>query len=240
MVSHAGLIRGLRRCVSESATAETRALLLPQISEVAHGGSKSKASIDGDRIWNAIQETIVQVFPDCWTAQELIVQALIAVNVRRIYMDQFDFVVDRLMREQEWTISTLANILVIICPRRFGKTKATAAVVATLLICIPRFKHVHFSLTIPFAMEFLEEVKAMVLAHPLGHAMLNNSKRQVQGIITLKGGPNDVRTCKVLAAKEKVIRFIHVPPPPHPLSLLSYHHFILLDTGGGECGFAPH
>lgn len=201
----AGLFESAKKQACKEFNECAQDLNVPCIADMNYGSDLSVKRLDGDAIWADLMNTITQIFPECWEAQELLVQALLNLMVRKVYGDQLDSVVDRLMRDHGWDASVLCNILLIICPRRFGKTKATAAVVAALLLCIPNFKHVHFSVKVQLSQEFLGEVKAFVMATDRGQAMMTG-KSQSKECLTLIGDKNglDVRTCKIMAANTQV------------------------------------
>ncbi len=241
--SHLPIFEAVEACLVEEFDEEIQQLHLPYLYEVASGGDKNVKQIQGDEIWNKIQRTLVEIFPECWTAQELLVQGLVAVNVRRIYREELDFVIDRLIEENDWSkFKIMCNIILIICPRRFGKTAATAAVVATLLICVPGFEHVHFSLTLELAGVFMEDVKTLIMKSWEGKAMMCKLK-QVKGKIRLQGDyPEDIRKSKCLAADSNVhflfflsiYIIIIIIIIVNIIIIISY--FILVCGGMGVCG----
>lgn len=194
-------------------------LHLPDLHEQMAGGKHQKIRIGGDIIWSNIQEELYNVFPQCWKLQMDFVQAVFRVCLRRIYRFELDICIDRLLEDNDWSMSDLVNILLCIAPRRFGKTEGTAAAVAVLLICVPGFQHVHFPLLFEAGIEFLTKIKEFISLSPAGRrlTLLSNRKNciEIQG----PGGESDKRISKVMTANTKV--FPLLPPPPLIVIIIS-------------------
>lgn len=229
-VSRARDVSVLKAYASHKRAEELAALHLPDVHELAAGGKKNVRKISGDEIWEDIHATINRIFPECWLEQAKIVEALVSVNVRRIYGAELELVMDRLLKDNGWDRSIFCNLLLIICPRRFGKTRATEVVAAALLLCVPGFNHVHFALQKKFGVDFVANVRTIIESTERGQQMLARTKRNKEEIV-LKASTTDIRRLRSLTADSNVCSqsnalgrclgfFFPFSPPPHPTSPL--------------------
>lgn len=211
-VSMSSILSEVKNYAEYKLSEEISALHLPDLHELAAGGKKNVRKISGDEVWTDVYTVINQIFPECWLEQAKIVEALVAVNVRRIYGAELDLVMDRLLKDNNWNRSIFCNLTLIICPRRFGKTRATEVVAAALLLCVPGFNHVHFALQKKFGVDFVSNVLAIIKSTERGRAMLTHSRQNKEEIL-LRGPAGDQRRLRSLTSDSNVCIFFPLPPP---------------------------
>jgi len=159
----------------------------------------------GQKLWTNIQSELEIVFPECWNLQMEMVQAILRLCIRRIFMEELEMDIEHLVSECGLKMEDLANLGVILAPRRFGKTVSLAVSIAVLLICVPGFISVHFPIKLDEGPRLISDVLKYLKQSPRGVALLAASPKQRKFQIELYGPePGDVRTCRILAASESV------------------------------------
>lgn len=188
----------------KTAREKTHDLHLPPIHHYARQNLRNLIKKSGDQIWKEIQEEIRVVFPECWNVQWELVQAMLRINIRRIYMQELELCLNRLMSQNGLQTVDLVNILLILAPRRFGKTTAQASVVAVLLICVPGFIHLHFPILVNSGLDFISQILGFIESSPRGSAMIKGRQKKDRIILHGDAYVNDIRKSSFLAANIKV------------------------------------
>lgn len=160
---------------------------------------------EAQKIWEHMLKVFVRIFPDITDIQMEIALMLMRLLLNYIFKEELvtNFAVLRELYGFESCDHN--NVGVAITPRRFGKTTMLVAIISTCIICIPRFTHMHMSIDLELAGDFMVEVGRAVDQDPEGSKLTKmgkGSKDMVQ--YCSPGDPTDIRYSKREAAHEKV------------------------------------
>ncbi len=152
---------------------------------------------------NVLQDlkyTIVEIFPDPDAIQKNLISSLLAVNLHQIIKGCTESVIEKLVEENGFDITDTTNGAVIIeTPRRIGKTRTQAAVVAALFICIKNFQQVHLSLTLELGQMFLEYVRWFMEKCDRGRKLLSCSESKLLHLHFISSDKSDDRRISILS-----------------------------------------
>jgi len=163
-----------------------------------------KREVKGDELLRKIKAGY-DLFPHTPTPQQRqMLEAALKTNLTSIYGDSWEMEKARVMKDHEWT--TCRPELLMVTPRRFGKTWGIAMHCVLMLTSIPFYDIVLFAVRLRQTKMLLGLIKQMFDAHPYSKSMriitLNKEEMSVAG------PEGDQRTVKAFPSSTQVRIFI--------------------------------
>lgn len=119
----------------------------------------------------------------------------------KIYGDTLMTHKERILKENNW--DDIKQEVLVVTPRRFGKTWGVAMFSAACLICIPNFEIVIFSMALRASRKMLALIDKFLTRHPEGSKMI--CRPHTQESLSLEGPESgDERTCKSFPGRSEV------------------------------------
>lgn len=212
---------------------------------------------DGDAVLNELLENLSffdKIGLKRSVPQKEFHRAMLQANIRNIYKDDFNKKYLQILEKYPFLGTELRQEILICCPRRFGKTFATAMFVTACLLSIPEIKIAIFSPGRRQSSMLLDLIRDFVIKFPRGSSRIetkNQEKMVIRGnsptekrtvwaypssVKTLKGVGGDIIILEEMAVIDTRVFFEVVVP----LLELSNTAMIGISTIKDEDNFMSH
>lgn len=160
----------------------------PLISAYFTDSFYNSKSQTGDERLKAIETTVESMFQRSprFEFQRILHEQMLRGALMHILGDQYYSCRERVCRERGWEGDT--NNLFIVASRRAGKTTGATSMLAAMLIHIPGFQIVVYSVAKRMASEFVHLVEEYIRMSPRGRTMIANAGGTESLIINHPGG----------------------------------------------------
>lgn len=158
-------------------------------------------NVNGETILKKLNKTLDELGLVRTDQQKVFHKHMVNATIPKIFGGDLTTHKERILKENNW--DDIKQEVLVVTPRRFGKTWGVAMFSAACLIEIPCFEIVIFSMALRASRKMLALIDKFISRHPEGSKMVCHPHTQES--LTLKGTePGDERLCKSFPGRSEV------------------------------------